>query len=196
MENHVLLIKCALTTNGQPHSFLLRGGSDNIWKNLSTALPNSSDNLYGNPPTSYYIWSQVTAREKRHPLVFERKQWKHTEIHPLSTVFWYLLLRQTAVTTFMEIHQWFSKYAVTVTGKLHPLLFKREEWQREKNNIHCLVKQQWQHLEIYPFLINFVKKLNAFLFKRHYRQHVENHIHFYLEASVTIFVEIHPLLTN
>ena len=167
MENHVLLIKCALTTNGQSNSFLLREGSDNMSKSLSTALPNSSDNLYGNPPTAYYICSHVTAREKRHPLVFERKQWKHMEIHPVSTVFWYLLLRQTAVTTFMETHQLFSKYAVTaIIEKLHPLLFKREEWQHEKNKIHCLVKQQWQHMEIYPHLINFVKKLNAFLFKR------------------------------
>ena len=72
-----------------------------------------------------------------------------------------------SMTTFMETHQLFSKYAVTaIIEKLHPLLFKREEWQHEKNKIHCLVKQQWQHMEIYPHLINFVKKLNAFLFKR------------------------------
>ena len=52
----------------------------------------------------------------------------------------------------MEIHSLLTKCALKVQEKLHSLMFEREEWQHVKNPIHCLVKEQWQHIEIHPLL--------------------------------------------
>ena len=177
MENHALLIKCALTAHSKPDSFLLREGSDEMWETVLTTFMEIHP-LH----TKYAVkWKQ----EKNYIHCFLKESsgntwksihyllnvpWQHREnkIHYFSIEgsynMWkpYLMFRWTTVTIFMGIYLLFSKCAVTTQGKLHPLLFKKEEWQHEKSNIRCLVKQQWQHMEIYPFLTNCV------------RQHMEN----------------------
>ena len=70
----------------------------------------------------------LTAQEKLHPLMFERKHWQHVE-NPIHCLVHY----------------------IDKMGN-HPLLFERGHWQHVENHIHCLVKQQSQQMEIHPVL--------------------------------------------
>ena len=81
----------------------------------------------------------------------------------------------------IENHSLLIKSAVKTNRKPNPLLFERGQWQHVENHIHCLVKQQWQHMEILPLLTKFAltaqEKLHPLMFERKQWQHVENPIH-------------------
>ena len=65
-----------------------------------------------------------------------------------------------------------------------------------ENQIHCLVKQQWQHMEIHPVLTKCAltgqEKLYPLMFEREQWQHVENSIHCLVHFSDKM--KNHPLL--
>ena len=66
------------------------------------------------------------------------------------------------------------------TGKLHPLIFERQQWQHVQNHIHCLVHYS-DNMESHPLLIKCAvktyRKPNPLLFERNQWQNVEKHIH-------------------
>ena len=78
------------------------------------------------------------------------------------------LLSETAVTTYGNPS---TAYWMGYVNIVDPLLFKIEQWQHVENHIHCLVKQQWQHMEIIHCLLNVMW------------QHMENNIHCSLKVS-------------
>ena len=108
-----------------------------------------------------------------------------------STDFW-----KRAVATCEKSQPLLTKCALAAQGKLHPLVFECGQWQHEENHIHCLVKQQWEHMEIHPLLKNCAVtaqgKLHQLIFKREQWQHAENHIHYFVHYSDNM--ENHPLL--
>ena len=118
-----------------------------------------------------------------------------------STAFWeravttckkpHSLLSETAV----EIHPLLTNCALTVQGKLHPLIFEREQWHHVKNHMHCLVHYS-DNMESHPLLIKCAVKThgkpNPLLFERGLWQHVENHIHCLVKQQWQ-HMEIHPL---
>ena len=70
--------------------------------------------------------------------------------------------------------------ALTTQGKLHQLIFEREQWQHVENHIHCFVHYSDNMENHPPFIRCAVKthgKSNPQLFERGQWQHVENHIH-------------------
>ena len=79
------------------------------------------------------------------------------------------------------------KFDVTTHGKQHPLFFEREHWQLVENHIYCLVKQQWQHIEIHPLLaksaLTAQGKLHPLISERAQWQHVENQTHYLVYYS-------------
>ena len=97
----------------------------------------------------------------------------------------------------IENHSLLIKSAVKTNRKPNPLLFERGQWQHVENHIHCLVKQQWQHMEILPLLTKFAltaqEKLHPLMFERKQWQHVENPIHCLVHYSDKM--ENHPLLS-
>ena len=66
-----------------------------------------------------------------------------------------------------------------------------------ENQIHCLMKHQWQHMEIYPLLIKCPMtrhgKQHPLFFNSKQWQHIENHIHCMVKQQWQ-HMEVHPLL--
>ena len=88
------------------------------------------------------------------------------------------------------------KTAVTASeNQIHCLM--KHQWQHMENHIHCMVKQQWQHMEVHPLLIKCAMrtdgKLQPLLFERDQWQNVENYIHCKATQHWQ-HMKIHPLL--
>ena len=115
----------------------------------------------------------LTAQEKLHLLMFEREQWQHVE-NPIHCLVHY--------SDKMESH---------------PLLFQRGQWHVE-NHTHCLVEQQWRHMEMRPVptkcTLKAYEKLHPLMFERELWQHVENPIHCLVHNSDNIWNTFHCLL--
>ena len=83
-------------------------------------------------------------------------------------------------------------------GSTTIVLWKRAVKHME-NQIHCMVKQQWQHMEVHPLLIKSVVrtdgKLKPLFFEREQWQHVENYLSCFLNKSDNISKTIHCLLS-
>ena len=155
---------------------------------------------------------------ENHPLLFERGQWHHVEnpIHCLVKQQW----------QNMEIHPVLNTCALKLQEKLHPLMFEIEQWQHVgnsihcllhysnkmenhpllfergqwhvENDIHCLVKQQWWHMEIHlvptKCALKAYEKLHPLMFARELWQHVENPMHCLVHNSDNIWNTFHCLL--
>ena len=120
------------------HCFLEKS-SDNIWKSIHYLL--SAQWQHMENYTHCLLKRAVPIYGKPHPFFFLKKNsestWKITYTY---TAWWN---KQWHV---IKIHPLLIKCAVTTHGKPYLLLFKRVKWQNLENQIHRLVKQQWQHL--------------------------------------------------
>ena len=109
-----------------------------------------------------FIKSVVITHRKLHPLLFERKQWKHVENHihcqmkttmtkyenlptayqmcndntwkTISTAFW-----KSEKAKFGKPHPLFKERAVTIFMEIHQLL--NVQWQHIENKIHYFLKE-------------------------------------------------------
>ena len=128
-------------------------------RQLQTLPSGTAVATYGNPSTTYKLCFDSTRK------IASTNFWKRTVMtcrnHKHSLAHY---------NKNMENYLQLIKCAVKTHGKTNPLLFKRGKWQHVENHIHCLLKQQWQYMEIYRLLTNCALtsqgKLHAHIFEK------------------------------